>query len=159
MKRAKKLSIFVLCGILLFLTACASGKPAIELTSVKMANQVLNIDYTANDKVSKDDCKLKISVSQNSEDVSGTVYCFANLVDKDLEKGSKYRGLFRIATGRSWTVDGSLSVNGADVADTFETEDILSVFGEGAVVTVSFLINDEIVSERTLELEERNKDT
>lgn len=151
MKRAKRLSIFVLCGVLLFLTACGSGKPAIEITSVKMANQVLNIDYTANDKVSKDACKLKISVSQDSENVSGTVYCFANLVDEDLKKGSKYRGLFRIATGRAWTVDGSLSVNGAEVADTFETEDILSVFGEEAIVTVALLINDEIVSEMTLE--------
>lgn len=155
MKRARKLSVFVLCGVLLFLTACGSGKPTVEITAVKLSKQqffnFLTIDYTATGKISKDDCKIKISVSQDSGDVTGMVYCFANLIDADLVKGHQYLGLFNISEARSWTVDGSLSVNGADVADTFETEDILSVFGEGAVVTVSFLINDEIVSERILE--------
>ena len=155
MNRAKRLSIFVLCGILLFLTACGSGKPTVEITSVKLSKQqffnFLTIDYTATGKISKDDCKIKISVSQDSGDVTGTVYCFANLIDADLVKGHQYLGLFNISEARSWTVDGSLTVNGTVVTDTFDTSGILSIFGEGAIVTVSFLINDEIVSERTLE--------
>ena len=83
--------------------------------------------------------------------MAGTVYCFANLIDEDLVKGCQYLGLFNISARRSWNVDGSLSVNGTVVTDTFDTSGILSVFREGAIVTVSFLINDEIVSEKTLE--------
>lgn len=144
----KTICMLMLAAILLCLTAC--GEPKVEITDVQMSeSKVLNIQYTAHSDVPKGDASIKITVSADNDNVSGTVYCMMG-VEEDLKKDGRHIGLFDMAGKRAWTVDGSLKFGGSTVQNTVETADILSQFGDDAEVTASFIIGDETVSEKAL---------
>ena len=154
MANIKKISLLILLAtVLLCLVSCGSKKP-VEITLVAMTEdtQVLNIQYTAHKNLAKDDVTLRISVSNDSENATGKVYCDAE-VSGDLQKGTQYVGLFYMTSDHSWNIDGSLNLGGATVLNTLNTADILSVFGEDATVTASFLVGGDTVSEMVLEKE------
>lgn len=150
-KIKKWLLLLIIAMILVGMTSCGSKKAGIELTSIAMSeSQMLNMQYTANRHITADEAKIKISISQENGKVAGTVYCFSELKE-GLKKGQRYIALFDMAAKHTWLVEGSLSLGGTRVMKEVNTENILSLMGSDATVTVFFLIGDETVSEMTLE--------
>ena len=146
MKTMKKaVCLLMIAAMILCLAAC--GGPKVEITLVAMSeSKMLNVQYKANADLSKEDVTMKVSVSNDKDNISGTVYCLTEVKD-DLKSGSKYVGLFDMTATHKWTVDGSLKMGGSTVLNEVETADILSMFGDDAEVTASFLVKDETVSE------------
>lgn len=150
MRKIKKTIVFVMMLLLSLYCMACSSKPKVEITLADMTeSKVLNVQYTANDDISKDDLQMKVSVSSDSGKAVGTVYCFSK-INNDLEEDRRYVGLFYMNEERSWNVEGSLTLGGSTVTGNVNTSDILSLLGEESKITVSFVMGKETVSEKVV---------
>ena len=147
MRKIKQTIVFfMLLSLLMFCTACSS-KPKVEITLADMTEtKVLNVQYTAHDDISKDDLQMKISVSSESGNAIGTVYCFSK-INNDLEEDRRYVGLFYMTGEHSWNVEGNLTLGGTVVTGNVNTSNILSLLGEASTIKVSFIMGSETISE------------
>ncbi len=146
MKKLKRL-IVVSAALLLVCALTSCGKKSAEITFIGLSEtNVLNIQYEAKSNIKKDEFQIKVIVSGEGGNASGTVYCIAEQ-NEDLVKGKKYFALFDMTSEHLWKADGGVNMMGGTfVGEGITTTDILMLFGEDAKISAEFVINGETVS-------------
>lgn len=152
MKKSMILLLIVTAAVLC-LAGC--GKKDVEITEVfaSAEKETISVQCKANKNISAKDCKVKIYLSQDNDTISGTVYRTCEIKD-DLEKKQQVIYMYFTGTGK-WDVKGSVNYKGnqAKEGDQIMINKALTEFGSGAKLKVAFLMDGEVVAEKTITLE------
>ncbi|MBO7650917.1 MAG: hypothetical protein J6S79_09260 [Lachnospiraceae bacterium] len=151
----KKRMILLLTVVASILCLAGCGNKAVEIQEINASaeKETLSVQVKSNKDVAAKDCKVKIYLTQDNDTVKGTVYRTCE-IKEDLKKKQRVLYMYFTSAG-AWDVKGNVTYKGnqAKDGDKIMISNALTEFGSGAKLKVSFLIDGDVVAEKTITLE------
>ena len=151
----KKFRLFILYTVavmsVVLLTACGNKEFKITSFEANTEKNYLSAEYTTGEEIAEGDFKYIITITQNTEQIKGTLYREYTVSDKR-EKSTNYNQLIMLNGTSKWTTDGEFTYDGETGTGEVMVVDILSEFGPGTVIKIIFYNKDEEIASESLTL-------